>query len=137
MRENSPLSAFMRSEFDLISKSVIIPPLPSPPLWWQSEPPHSKRLYFFALSNCWVSINLLKMFCEYAYSHGYIDKNFFKVSFGNIITGEAVVNNQKEKLKAIERAYGCDITAGEMEGYGLAKECIYYSHIPCLIIKAI
>ncbi len=65
------------------------------------------------------------------------DKNFFKVSFGNIITGEAVVNNQKEKLKAIERAYGCDITAGEMEGYGLAKECIYYSHIPCLIIKAI
>lgn len=62
---------------------------------------------------------------------------FGNVSSGNIITSEAVVNNEKVKIAAIEKSYGCNIIGGEMEGYGLAKECIYYGNVPCLIIKAI
>lgn len=62
---------------------------------------------------------------------------FKNVTMGNMLTGEAVVSNEKIKIEAIEKAYGCKIIGGEMEGYGLAKECIYYSNIPCLILKAI
>lgn len=65
------------------------------------------------------------------------DKKFHRAIMGNLLTGEAVVSNQKYKIQAIEKAYGCKIIGGEMEGYGLAKECICYSEIPCLIIKAI
>ena len=56
---------------------------------------------------------------------------------GNMLTGEAVISNEKIKIEAIEKAYGCEIIGGEMEGYGLAKECIYYCNIPCVILKAI
>lgn len=62
---------------------------------------------------------------------------FSNVIFGNMLTGEAVVSNERIKIKAIENAHGCKIIGGEMEGYGLAKECIYYSNITCLIVKAI
>lgn len=65
------------------------------------------------------------------------DISFGKVEMGNMLTGEAVVSNEKIKIEAIQNAYGCKIIGGEMEGYGLAKECIYYSKIPCLILKAI
>lgn len=65
------------------------------------------------------------------------DVIFGNVSPGNMITSEAVVNNEEVKIAAIEKSYGCSIIGGEMEGYGLAKECIYYGNIPCLIIKAI
>lgn len=63
--------------------------------------------------------------------------NFSKVEIGNMLTGEAVINNEKVKIESIEKSYGCNIVGGEMEGYGLAKESIYYSDIPCVIIKAI
>lgn len=62
---------------------------------------------------------------------------FNKTDIGNMLTGEAVVNNERLKIESIENAYGCEIIGGEMEGYGMAKECIYYSNISCLIIKAI
>ncbi len=62
---------------------------------------------------------------------------FGNVQIGNLLTSEAVVNNEKTKILAIEKAHGCKIIGGEMEGYGLAKECIYYGDIACLIVKAI
>ncbi len=60
-----------------------------------------------------------------------------QLTYGNISTGEAVISSKiaKEEIPKIngnEKEIG-----GEMEGYGLAKECIYQSSIPCLIVKAI
>lgn len=63
-----------------------------------------------------------------------------RVFCGSMHTGEAVVSSTKLK-KAINAATKMNgskaILGGEMEGYGLAKECVYYSKIPCIIIKAI
>lgn len=60
-----------------------------------------------------------------------------KAKMGNMLTAEAVVSNERVKIQAIQNAYTCNIVGGEMEGYGLAKECIYYNKTPCMIIKAI
>lgn len=71
-----------------------------------------------------------------------LDENAFslpanKVYFGNYITGEAVVSRKKardEFVKVIREP----VIGGEMEGYGLFKECNGFSHaIPCLIVKSI
>lgn len=60
-----------------------------------------------------------------------------KVVWGNMSTGEAVVSSQKFK-QDIRKATGNEKEfGGEMEGYGIAKECIYYADIPCFMIKAI
>lgn len=72
-----------------------------------------------------------------------LDKNAFlksdsgRVVFGNYITGEAVVSSL-EFRNILSGITTQDIVAGEMEGYGLYKECggAQYS-IPCLIIKSI
>lgn len=59
------------------------------------------------------------------------------VSWGNMSTGEAVVSSHRAK-KIIRDASGNDEEfGGEMEGYGVAKECIFYAKVPCFIIKAI
>ncbi len=63
--------------------------------------------------------------------------DFVNVSMKNMVTGEAVVSNERFKREAIDRAHGFEICGGEMEGYGLAKECIYYNKTSCLIIKSI
>lgn len=60
-----------------------------------------------------------------------------KVTYGNMSTGEGVISSGDlkkvlEKATHIEKEMG-----GEMEGYGVAKECIYYSKIPCIILKSI
>lgn len=60
-----------------------------------------------------------------------------KIKLANMLTGEAVVSNEKAKIAAIQNSYTCQIIGGEMEGYGLAKECMFYIHIPCVILKAI
>lgn len=60
-----------------------------------------------------------------------------KVVLGNMSTGEAVISSQKAK-KEIEMATNNEKElGGEMEGYGIAKECIYYAKVPCFIVKAI
>lgn len=60
-----------------------------------------------------------------------------KVNFGNMSTGEAVISSAKAKKLIQQSMLNEKELGGEMEGYGLAKECIYYANIPCLIIKAI
>lgn len=59
------------------------------------------------------------------------------VWLGNMITSEAVISSEKVKNDAIDRSHGHSIIGGEMEGYGLAKECIHYNKTPCIVLKAI
>lgn len=60
-----------------------------------------------------------------------------KVSLGDMSTGEAVVSSAKVKEQIKQSTGNVKELGGEMEGYGLAKECIYYAKIPCFIVKAI
>lgn len=65
--------------------------------------------------------------------------------FKHYITGEAVVSNEEFKQTIIkEVAINNDILAGEMEGYGIFKECEKYGKtgdgarpVPCIIVKSI
>lgn len=64
--------------------------------------------------------------------------------FGNYITGEAVMSNEKFKQDIVKSVTTNKILAGEMEGYGIFKECLRYGRngdgqqkVPCIIIKAI
>lgn len=69
------------------------------------------------------------------------EKHYFKdcrVRIGNLITGEAVISNALIKQIFIEAATNQPIHGGEMEGYGLFKECqSYRNRIPCLLVKSI
>lgn len=71
-----------------------------------------------------------------------IDENAFrdqdvKVYYGNYITGEAVVSNMKVRDKFVKITKQ-EVHAGEMEGYGVFKECKSIDGlIPCIIIKSI
>lgn len=60
-----------------------------------------------------------------------------KISLGDMSTGEAVISSARVKEEIKESTKNYKELGGEMEGYGLAKECIYYAHIPCLIVKGI
>lgn len=60
-----------------------------------------------------------------------------KVVWGNMSTGEAVVSSSKAKEKIREATNNDKELGGEMEGYGLAKECIFFAKIPCFMLKAI
>lgn len=60
------------------------------------------------------------------------------IFYGNMVTGEAVISNEIMKKIFIEAATNQPVLGGEMEGYGLFKECQGYEcSIPCLIIKSI
>ena len=61
----------------------------------------------------------------------------FDVVFGNYITGEAVVSSAKYRER-YEKTTTQPIDAGDMEAYGVFKECNTppYS-IPCIVLKAI
>lgn len=61
-----------------------------------------------------------------------------RIFYGNMVTGEAVVSNQMMKNIFIKAATNQPILGGEMEGYGLFKECQGFERsIPCLTIKSI
>lgn len=61
----------------------------------------------------------------------------FSVHFANYITGEAVVNSRAFRDKFVHTT-SQEIMAGDMEGYGLFKECNNSSYsIPCAILKSI
>ena len=68
-----------------------------------------------------------------------LDNNAFKnkTFLENYITGEAVVSSQKSRGQFVGITTQ-DISAGDMEGYGLFKECKSNCLItPCIIIKSI
>lgn len=60
-----------------------------------------------------------------------------KTTMGNMSTGEAVVSSDDAKRIIVEATSNYKELGGEMEGYGIAKECAYYAKIPCIIIKSI
>ncbi len=68
-------------------------------------------------------------------------QNYFEsdhVFYGNIITGEAVINNAIVKEIFTKAATNQPILGGEMESYGLFKECQGFSFsLPCLTLKSI
>ncbi len=56
----------------------------------------------------------------------------FSVKFKNYITGEAVVSSSEWRKKIVDTTTQ-EIYAGDMEGYGLFKECNNTGYeIPCL-----
>lgn len=59
-----------------------------------------------------------------------------KVEFGNLITGEAVISDGIYKKVFEDASHVINCKGGEMEGYGLGKECLFYN-IPCMLIKSI
>lgn len=71
-----------------------------------------------------------------------IEKNSFlnlkqDVFCGNYITGEAVISRKKARDEFV-RITTQEVLAGEMEGYGLFKECKASEYsMPCLIVKSI
>lgn len=67
------------------------------------------------------------------------DNQFFSIKtiMGNMSTGEAVVSSDDAKRIIVEATSNYKELGGEMEGYGIAKECAYYANIPCVIIKSI
>lgn len=66
------------------------------------------------------------------------NNNFsIKVAWGNMSTGEAVISSSKAKEMIRKSLNNEKELGGEMEGYGIAKECIFYANLPCFIIKSI
>jgi len=56
----------------------------------------------------------------------------------NLITGEAVVNNALIKDIFVKSATNQKTMAGDMEAYGLYKECQGFDHsMPCFLVKSI
>lgn len=63
--------------------------------------------------------------------------NKFKVTFDNYLTGEAVVSSLKTR-STINSITTQNTPAGDMEGYGVFKECNRSDFkVPCLVIKSI
>lgn len=93
--------------------------------------------YFFVKDSNIFSIDTnLDTKIQHLLGKGYLNKD--KVFYGNMVTGEAVISNKIMKQIFINAATNQPILGGEMEGYGLFKECQGYEcSIPCLIVKSI
>lgn len=106
------------------------------------------NLRLFDAFNDTMLYSTLKNFCngddgrnirEFIQLSGANDLQEFKIktTMGNMSTGEAVVSSSDAKRIIVESTNNDKELGGEMEGYGIAKECVYYANIPCVIIKAI
>lgn len=61
-----------------------------------------------------------------------------RIFYGNMVTGEAVISNEIMKEIFINAATNQPVLGGEMEGYGLFKECQGFEClVPCLLVKSI
>lgn len=61
-----------------------------------------------------------------------------RVFYGHMVTGEAVISNAVMKDIFIKAATNQQVLGGEMEGYGLFKECQGFEClIPCMVVKSI
>lgn len=61
-----------------------------------------------------------------------------RIFYGNMVTGEAVISNTLMKEIFINAATNQPVLGGEMEGYGLFKECQGFDcFMPCMLIKSI
>lgn len=61
-----------------------------------------------------------------------------RIFYGNMVSGEAVISNALMKEIFINAATNQPVLGGEMEGYGLFKECQGFDcFMPCILIKSI
>lgn len=60
----------------------------------------------------------------------------FHAYLGNYMTGEAVISKRNIRDLFAKKVTNQTVDAGDMEGYGLFKEC-YGAVMPCLIVKSI
>lgn|GEM_PF-3912536 len=67
---------------------------------------------------------------------GFLSKEPICVRYGDIASGEAVVDDEGFKQSVIDAVSSKDLIGGEMEGYGLFSECAN-KEIPCAVIKGI
>lgn len=78
-------------------------------------------------------VNIINLFSE----NNLFNDLLCDVLFENYITGEAVVSSKRVRDK-FTKTTTQPIFAGEMEGYGLFKECNSGTYnVPCLIVKSI
>lgn len=109
------------------------------------------NLDLFSLFNKTDTYNNLRTFCDgengkiisesisVKDDNGHSQRFNFKIKtyMGNMSTGEAVISSEKIKEEIRMANKNFEEIGGEMEGYGMAKECVYYADIPCVIIKSI
>lgn len=97
-----------------------------------------KEKYFFVKDSNIFNIDVqLDTKIQYLIGKGILSKKN-NIYYGNMVTGEAVISNEIMKDIFIKAATNQPILGGEMEGYGLFKECQGFEcSIPCLIVKSI
>ncbi len=94
--------------------------------------------YIVEDSNIFKINTVLEAKIDNLFLNNYLTETQERVYFGNMITGEAVLSNISVKNIVTDAATNQVVLGGEMEGYGLFKECQGFGHkIPCLIIKSI
>jgi nucleoside phosphorylase len=97
-----------------------------------------KEKYFFVKdSNIFDIAPQLDTKIQYLIGKGELsEKN--RIFYGNMVTGEAVISNEIMKDIFIKAATNQPVLGGEMEGYGLFKECRGFEClVPCLLVKSI
>lgn len=88
-------------------------------------------------SNIFCINNKLDTKIQYLYGTGKISEAK-GVYYGNMVTGEAVISNALMRDIFVAAATNQPILGGEMEGYGVFKECQGFEcSVPCLVIKSI
>ncbi len=97
-----------------------------------------KEKYFFVKdSNIFDITPQLDTKIQYLIGKGELSENN-RIFYGNMVTGEAVISNEIMKDIFIRAATNQPVLGGEMEGYGLFKECQGFEClVPCLLVKSI
>lgn len=97
-----------------------------------------KEKYLFVKDSNIFDINpQLDAKIQYLIGKGELSENN-RIFYGNMVTGEAVVSNEIMKDIFINAATNQPVLGGEMEGYGLFKECQGFEClVPCLLVKSI
>lgn len=96
-----------------------------------------ENYYFVKDSNIFGIDSQLETRIQYLIGKGELSESE-RIYFGNMVTGEAVISNAIMKEIFVKAATNQPVLGGEMEGYGLFKECQGFEClIPCMIVKAI
>lgn len=96
-----------------------------------------EKSFYVEDSNIFCVNSKLDTKIQYLYGTGKLSEAK-GIYYGNMVTGEAVISNALMRDIFISAATNQSILGGEMEGYGVFKECQGFEHsIPCLVIKSI
>lgn len=96
-----------------------------------------EKYFFVKDSNIFDIDTQLDAKIQYLIGRGELSESD-RIFYGNMVTGEAVISNEIMKDIFINAATNQPILGGEMEGYGLFKECQGFEcSVPCLLVKSI